>query len=298
MKHKTTFFVLLSALTLFFIALSCSNTNSPVIPQNTPVPNSSPVANTTPPAAAVKMISIHHSTGSAWIASDTGNLGTNLNMNNYYVTESDYGWTASAVATGCGGTDIGNRTDTVNWPCWFTNETMPSVYTNTSHYSYPTNTVTDPGGECRVIIFKSCYPNSEVGDSTADEQTIYNGLLAYFAAHQDKLFVLIIPPPEIEIESAVLTRQLSSWLADRNTGWLSAYTYDNVYAFDYYNVLTNPDNHHRISTEGREEHIIGSAQNTLYYYSGGDNHPTAAGHQKATSEFLPLLNSWYNKWNE
>jgi hypothetical protein len=242
------------------------------------------------------MISIHHSTGSDWIASGIGNLGTNLNTNNYYVTEADYGWTAASMATDCGGTDIGNRTDTVNWPCWFTNETMPSVYTNSSHYDYPTNTVTDPGGECRIIMFKACFPNSEVGSSITDEQDIYNGLLTYFAAHQDKLFVLIIPPPEIVIESAPLTRQISNWLADRNTGWLSAYAYDNVYAFDYYNVLTHPDNHHRISAEGREEHVIANSQNTLYYYAGGDDHPTAEGHQKATAEFVPLLNSWYNNW--
>ena len=291
-----TFFTLLSAFALFFIVLSCSNSSSPVTPA--PVPNTSPVANTTAPAAVVRMISIHHSTGSDWIATGIGNLGSNLNTNNYYVTEADYGWTAAAMAAGCGGTDIGNRTDTVNWPCWFTDETMPSVYTNTAHYDYDANTMSDPGGENEVIMFKSCFPNSEVGDSITDEQAIYNGLLTYFAAHQDKLFVLIIPPPEISIESAALTRQISNWLADRNAGWLSAYTHDNVYAFDYYNVLTNPSNHHRISSDGREEHIIGSSQNTLYYYAGGDDHPTAEGHQKATSEFMPLLNSWYNKWKQ
>jgi hypothetical protein len=34
----------------------------------------------------------------------------------------------------------------------------------------------------------------------------------------------------------------------------------------------------------------------LAYDQGGDDHPTAAGHQKATGEFIPLLNIVYNHW--
>jgi hypothetical protein len=284
-------------LVLFAVILSCSNNRTPAAaPVFTPTPDPSPVADVTMPGSVVKMIFIHHSTGSDWIASGIGNLGTALNANNYYVTESDYGWTAGAVASSCGGTDIGNRTDIADWPCWFTDETMPYVYSNTSHFDYPTNTLTDPGGDCQIVMFKSCFPNSEVGSSIDDEKAIYNSLLAYFAAHQDKMFVLVVSPPEIVIDSAPLTRQLANWLSDRNTGWLSAYGHNNVYAFDYYNVLTHPDNHHRIGADNREEHIVSNAQNTLYYYSGTNDHPTAAGHQKATAEYLPLLNSWYHLW--
>jgi hypothetical protein len=293
------FFNLIFFLVFLFVIMSCNNKNESGSPDsndpNSPTTPTSSTVNTTKPSAVVKLTFIHHSTGSDWIASGTGNLGTNLNLNNYYVTESDYGWTAAAMAASCGGTDIGNRTDTIHWPCWFTSETMPSVYDNTSHYDYPANTISDPGGENQIIMFKSCFPNSEVGASIDDEKAIYNGLLSYFAAHQNKMFVLIIPPPEIVITSATLTRQLANWLADRENGWLSGYTNKNVYAFDYYNVLTHPDNHHRVNN-GVEEHLVANSQNSLYYYSGADDHPTAAGHQKATLEFLPLLNSWYNKW--
>jgi hypothetical protein len=64
--------------------------------------------------------------------------------------------------------------------------------------------------------------------------------------------------------------------------------------FDFYNVLTAPENHHRVNN-GNIEHIVANSNNELYYPSG-DDHPSAAGSQKATSEFVPLLNAWYHQW--
>ncbi len=46
-----------------------------------------------------------------------------------------------------------------------------------------------------MIMFKSCYPNSDVGYGIDDEKAIYNSLLPYFEDHPDKMFVLITPPP-------------------------------------------------------------------------------------------------------
>ncbi|MDX9801651.1 MAG: hypothetical protein RBT69_09985 [Spirochaetia bacterium] len=251
--------------------------------------------NTTAPAAPVKICFIHHSTGSAWISSSNGGLGTALNNNNYYVTECDYGWDAEL------NDNLGDRTDTKDWPEWFTEVKMPNIYANNSHFDYPSNTISNPGGENEIIMFKSCYPNSEVGLSIDDEKIIYNGLLPYFAAHTDKMFVLVIPPPEIVIDSAPLTRKLSNWLVDRNTGWLAGYAYYNVYAFNYYNILTDAYNHHWVNTDGYEENIVtGSPADRDHpdelYYPTADDHPSAAGHQKATAELLPLLNGWYHLW--
>lgn len=151
-------------------------------------------------------------------------------------------------------------------------------------------------------MFKSCYPLSQVGESIDDEKKIYNDLLSYFAAHNDKMFILVVPPPMISISNASLTRQLSNWLVDRNTGWLASYPHKNVYAFNYYNVLTDPNNHHYINALGAEVNIVSknpvdsAHPNELYYHANGDNHPTALGQQKATKEFLPLLKLWYNTW--
>ncbi|HPI02434.1 MAG TPA: hypothetical protein PKZ78_01220, partial [Candidatus Goldiibacteriota bacterium] len=248
----------------------------------------SPTLNATPPAATVKIISIHHSTGQHWLESGYGGLGTALNANNYFVSDTNYGWSAP-------GYDQGSYTDTTDWQNWFRDEVMPFVFTENNNSCY-TNTINEPAGENEIIMFKSCFPNSEVGSEITDEQAIYNSLLTYMAGHTDKLFILIIPPPMQFISDPAATRVLSNWLYDRQNGWLKNYTHGNVYAYDYYNVLTHQDNHHRL-VNGVESHEVNNAQNTLYYpTNSGDDHPTVEGQEKATSEFLPLLNAWYRQW--
>ncbi|MFN2146299.1 MAG: hypothetical protein ACK2T7_13175, partial [Anaerolineales bacterium] len=54
-------------------------------------------------------------------------------------------------------------------------------------------------------------------------------------------------------------------------------------------------NHHRYNN-GQIEHITGAGRDTLYYDSWGDDHPSAEGGQKATQEFIPLLNIAVNRW--
>lgn len=84
---------------------------------------------------------------------------------------------------------------------------------------------------------------------------------------------------------------------------VSEYPYFNVQPFDYYNVLTDPNNHHMVEDES-VVHVISSDPedpdhpNELYYYTGTNNHPTSEGHQKATEEYLPLLNAYYNLWQQ
>lgn len=272
---------------LLFLCLSCT-LESPLSLTGTDK------LNTSDPLQTVKICFIHHSTGSAWI-NKSGGLGTALNAHNFYVTECDYGWDAEPDD------DLGDHTDTGNWSMWFNNTKMPYVYANESNFDY-TNTIAQPAGENSIIMFKSCYPSSEVGDSIDDEKEIYTDLLGYFSAHRDKMFVLIIPPPEISIDSASLTRELSQWLVDRENGWLSSYVHNNVYAFNYYNILTDPNNHHYVNSDGKEENLVSARPidpfnpDELYYHSGGDDHPTGEGHQKASAEFLPLLCGWYNNW--
>lgn len=54
-------------------------------------------------------------------------------------------------------------------------------------------------------------------------------------------------------------------------------------------------NHHRV-WNGAIQHKTDDGVNHLVYPTG-DSHPSAAGDQKATAEFLPLLNAAYNTWN-
>lgn len=279
-----------------------------------------------PSSSPVKLIFIHHSTGGYWLAdpnSDNpyGGLGTALMNNNYYVSATNYEWGYEA---------IGSRTDIPNWPEWFTgpnsstilnavyNETGQNVYTSDDwrFFGYWSRLSNDPGGENEIVMFKSCFPNSNLSGnpndpplSAPDEQygvdnntvsnakAVYNKILTYFRTRQDKLFVVITAPPLMQSDTdathAANARAFNNWLVN---DWLDGYAYKNVAVFDYYNVLTDPDNHHRWYNNA-VQHVIGTNSNFAYYPSG-DSHPSSAGHQKAAAEFVPLLNVFYHRWKE
>jgi hypothetical protein len=123
---------------------------------------------------------------------------------------------------------------------------------------------------------------------------IYNDLLNYFVTRPDKLFIVITAPPVQDPTYADNARAFNQWLVN---DWLQEnnYTLNNVAVFDFYNLLTHPDNHHWYHN-GQIEHVIAAGSNTEYYDSDGDDHPNVEGSQKATDEFIPLLNIFYHRW--
>ncbi len=281
-----------------------------------------------PPASTMRLVFIHHSVGENWLAD--GGLLRALNENNYYVSDTNYGWDPES---------IGDQTDIGQWYNWFLGPNR-DIYTGALYDNrhltegIGQNTIRNPGGANTIVMFKSCFYNGQMiggnpddpplpkgannpikGEGVGDTYTVsnikalYRDLLDYFALHQDKLFVLITTPPSLRenVSSKVANnlRAINSWLVKE---WLVDYTHNNVFVFDYYNVLTsnggNPDtndldsengNHHRLEN-GQIEHVIHLKNDFLSYGLWGDDHPTAAGHQKATGEFIPLLNIAYNHW--
>jgi hypothetical protein len=281
--------------------------------------------NTADPAAPVKLVFVHHSTGQDWLDDGHGQLGTALRDHNYFVSDTNYGW---------GPDSIGDSTDIGHWWTWFRGPSaatyMTSLYAESAQNSSYSRLAADPGGANEIVMFKSCFPNSnlsgDAGDAVpliadnplkglacggaeftvANAKGIYLDLLPYFAAHQEKLFVLIVSPPIQSPGTPANGRALANWLVDH---WLqdAAYAHDNVFVFDFYNVLTSnggnastndlnsaAGNHHRV-WNGAVQHKTDDGVNHLVYPTG-DDHPSAAGDQKATAEFLPLLNNAYNTW--
>ncbi|MBU1662160.1 MAG: hypothetical protein KKD28_11895, partial [Chloroflexi bacterium] len=53
--------------------------------------------------------------------------------------------------------------------------------------------------------------------------------------------------------------------------------------------------HHRF-VDGQVEYDVSHGNGTLYYDSDGDDHPNGIGNQKATAEFVPMLNIFYHRW--
>ena len=257
--------------------------------------------NPNPPDSTVKLIFIHHSTGENWLADGYGDLGQTLDQNNYFVSDTNYGW---------GPETIGDRTDIPNWTEWFASDMTPTymaaLFSESGQNSSYTRTLSDPGGENQIILFKSCFPNSALEGrpndppGTYEELTVsgakyvYNTILQYFATRPDKLFVVITAPPLSDGTYAKNARAFNNWLLD---DWLreNNYALNNVAVFDFYNVLTAPDAHHRVNN-GQIEHVLGN-RNTLAYPSG-DDHPSERGSQKATEEFIPMLNVFYHRWME
>jgi hypothetical protein len=283
------------------------------------------------PAETVKLIFIHHSSGENWLADWSGGLGQALADNNYFVSDTNYGWGPEDSSIGGA---IGDYTDIGYWWNWFrgpSSETvMQAVYSEGEQHAEYTRLGGDPGGENTIMMFKSCFPNSALGGSPADPPTtganplqgmdsgsgdhtvgnakrIYVDLLKYFSAHTDKLFIVITAPPLLDSspEQAANARAFNVWLV---TQWLEPYPHNNVAVFDFYNVLTTngggPNtndldagggNHHRL-LEGAIQYTVDQGGDTSAYAENGDSHPTPAGNQKATGEFVPLLNWYYHLW--
>jgi len=255
--------------------------------------------NPQPPDQPVKLIFIHHSTGENWLTDGYGDLGQTLSQNNYFVSDTNYGW---------GPDSIGDRTDIPNWIEWFSSDNTPmymqALFNESGQNSSYTRGLPDPGGENQIIMFKSCFPNSELSGSPNDPpgdyedmtvsgaKYIYNTILKYFASRPDKLFVVITAPPLSDPTYADNARAFNNWLVN---DWLreNNYTLNNVAVFDFYNILTDPNAHHRYNN-AQIEHVQGG-MNTLFYPSD-DDHPSIEGSLKATEEFVPLLNVFYHRW--
>ena len=289
--------------------------------------------NPTPPAQPVRLIFIHHSTGENWLADENGGLGIALRDNNYFVSDTNYGW---GPAYTDGTSTIGDHTDIGNWWEWFRGPNS-STYLNAlynegdQHSSYSRLSTAPPGGN-EIIMFKSCFPNSafqgnpsdpvpSIDDNplrgegsgseyhtVANAKGIYIDLLEYFRTHTDKLFIVITAPPLMESDTsasqAANARAFNNWLVNE---WLTGYPYKNVAVFDFYNVLTSnggnantndldqeSGNHHRW-WNGTIQHIQ-TVNDDMAAYPTGDSHPSEAGNLKATGEFLSLLNVAYNRW--
>ena len=279
----------------------------------------------TKPAKTVKLIFIHHSTGQNWLADDNGGLGIALKSNNYFVSDTNYGW---------GPDGIGDHTDTGDWWTWFrgskSSTYMHALYNEFGQNASYTRRSSDPDSsrENEIIMFKSCFPNSAIDGKPTDSANggsnplrgssdpktvanvkgIYNDILTYFAAHQDKLFVLIVPPPLAKEATtpaqAANARAVANWLVNK---WLANYPNKNVAVFDFYSVLTSnggsagkndlgkaSGNHDRW-WNGRVQHSTTVSSNYLAYPTG-DSHPSQAGNRKATAEYVPLLNYYYHRW--
>jgi hypothetical protein len=314
---------------LLLLAAACGEKDTDKNPAPVPNPPSPDTLNPDPPPQAVRLIFIHHSTGENWLADDNGGLGIALKNNQYFVSDTNYGW---------GPDSIGDRTDIGNWWEWFRGPNSPT-YLNTlykeggKHCSY-SRLSSAPAGANEIVMFKSCFPNSALQGSpddpvppiednplrgegsgseyhtVANAKGIYIDLLEYFRTRQDKLFIVITAPPLSDPTYAANARAFNQWLVN---DWLKEYSDKNVAVFDFYNILTtnggNPNtndlnqetgNHHRFWNKAIQHKTDGDDDGNpnILEYPSGDDHPSRAGNLKATGEFAAWLNVTYHLWKD
>ena len=250
------------------------------------------------------------------------NLGTTLRDHNYFTSDTNYGW----------GTDsIGSSTDIGNWWDWFRGPSsatyLAELYGESGQHSSYSRLASDPGGENQIIMFKSCFPNSALQGNISDPvppigsnplrgqscgssdhtvanaKGIYLDLLEYFKTRPDKFFVIVTAPPLISGTYADNARYFNEWMVN---DLLDGYPLNNVFVFDYYNVLTSnggdadtsdlgwaTGNHHRWWLDAVQHKSDGGGNTSAY--PTGDDHPSAAGDQKASAEFIDLLNNAFRQ---
>jgi PKD repeat protein len=219
-----------------------------------------------PPAAPVKLVFVHHSTGEGWLADDGGGLGLALRDASWFVSDTNYGWGPGDADAGEG--TIGDHTDIGHWWSWFAgphrDTYLSALLAESERHSEYSRRSADPGGANRVVLLKSCFPNSQLGGSLSDPvppiasnplrgqdsgsehhtvanaKGIYVALREFFATRTDTLFVVVTAPPLVpgatDGTAAANARALDDWLVRE---WLAGYPHRNVFVFDFFNVLTS-----------------------------------------------------------
>ncbi|MBU2103045.1 MAG: SGNH/GDSL hydrolase family protein [Candidatus Omnitrophota bacterium] len=231
------------------------------------------------PAAQEKLLFIHHSCGENWLADG---LRDALQGKGIEVHDATYG------------DAIGEDTDVCHWYPKFKGQ-LEQIFTFDAH----PDTYYQDASQNDIIMFKSCFPNSDITDegnietATAEdcEKTMasykasYNALVDIFAAHPDKLFIIVTAPPLLARETspaaAGRARQFNAWLT---TEYLSNYReksrLHNVVVFDFFSVLADDKGFLRKDLASNP----------------GDSHPSAGANKKATELFLPFLDSAIAQW--
>jgi len=269
-------------------------------------------------AATTSLVFIHHSVGQDWL--DNG-LRDALAAKTYIdeVNDITYG---TDVAPDAGRPDTlaevpGELTDIPHWVFWF-NDYIDHV----KDYHNAAAAGVRQAGANRIVMFKSCFPNSDIwgdGEEPGDpftgdfnladfravyrnqrgigiaythEAYTYHALQDAFANEPETLFVVCTPPPNVaygDASNGARGREFADWLAGE---WLDGYnaahpSLHNVVVFNVFDVLANPDD--------------GSAEANLlqdgYVRDPGDSHPSPAGDAALTTAFVtgagsPLDAAW------
>ena len=166
---QSLYHVLGTGLALLCLICSCGQPAADSQPPPTPTRTYLPSVTTSatepaPPAQTVKLVFIHHSSGENWLVDEHGGLGAALAANNYFVSDTNYGW--GPPDEDAGFDLIGDHTDIGHWFNWFAGPHrdiyLEALYAESEPHAGYTRLENDPGGTNQIVMFKSCFPNSNL----------------------------------------------------------------------------------------------------------------------------------------
>ncbi|MCX5662679.1 MAG: hypothetical protein NTW19_23615 [Planctomycetota bacterium] len=264
------------------------------------------------PAKPLRLLFIHHSCGGQLLAPVGADVDPGQNC--VYESHSNGGGLKAALATSgfavheaSYGSAVGEKTDLFDWLPKFRGQMDDVLRVDLQDKQLPDSKTN------QVVMFKSCYPNSQfVGEGAAPgnpagpELTVWNAkatfaaMLPEFAKRPEVLFVYVTAPPiaprvhsirfykklvrqirgqplpqtaEERAREGALARQFNNWVASKD-GWLKDYPHKNVAVFDYYDELTDAGKSDLLAYPTRD---------------GYDSHPSQAGNERAAKVFLPFI---------
>lgn len=217
-----------------------------------------------------KMVFLHHSVGRNWLADGLKEELAAL------------GVSVQSISRNC---ELGMETDFNHWvPKFSENYEAISKFDVTQDNNFGNY-------ENEIIMFKSCYPNSdivsegaEVGNPVSPEKTIANyrsvmdSLQTIFSAHPEQKFIFVTTPPicrsNTNVENAARARKFTEWVINEFTKEYQASTgLSNFYVFDLHKVLADSDNMLKPEFMRRD----------------GDSHPNEQANRVATKAFIKFF---------
>lgn len=186
-------------------------------------------------AQAHRIIFLHHSVGHNLI--EQGNVREGLTALGYEFYDHGYNGDGLRLADGTyTGTNFdvpGDNTDP---------DGFAEIFTQPLH-DPPDNTFSHLM-QYDIIIFKSCYPNSNIesDEQLAQYQAYYLSIRDRMDQYPNKLFILLTIPPEVpgnsDAQAVARARTFANWL--QSTEYLSRHP--NVRVFDFFDLLAGEDN--------------------------------------------------------
>ncbi len=218
-----------------------------------------------------RLVFLHHSCGRNWL--DDGLKDSLLTA----------GVSVQSITYGC---PLGEDTDMNHWVPKFSSQ-MANIF---SFDNLAPNNI-NPNAQADVIMFKSCYPNSnivsegaKIGNPTDPTKTLSNyratfdSLKTLFAQHPEKKFLYVTAPPLVPSattpENAARAREFNNWVkSDFVAQYRQQTGLDNFYVFDFFDYLADQNN------------VLKSE----YRRSEDDSHPTRGANVGASKVFMKFL---------